>query len=126
MTVRLVCLSGEVGEERSSLRARSQRRGRSTGLVSVSLWIAKINRTRSRLSAKLRLILSSEFKQVKNATESEHYSHVRSLQRFLALYHYWYHTGENAAIRQMLGHINLPEFVGDIDGEAPYCPEASV
>src|SRR5579875_2144714 len=37
MTVRLVCLSGEVGEERSSLRARSQRRGRSTGLVSVSL-----------------------------------------------------------------------------------------
>jgi len=26
----------------------------------------------------------------------------------------------------MLGHINLPEFAGDIDGEAPYCPEASV
>ncbi|MGN6675310.1 MAG: DinB family protein [Thermomicrobiales bacterium] len=37
-------------------------------------------------------------------------------------YHYWYHTGENLAIRQLLGHTNLPEFVGDIDGEAPYQP----
>ena len=43
------------------------------------------------------------------------------LQR--VIYHYWYHTGENMAIRQMLGHGNLPEFVGDIDGEAPYRPE---
>lgn len=39
------------------------------------------------------------------------------------IYHYWYHTGENAAIRQMLQHANLPDFVGDIDGEAPYRPE---
>jgi len=29
-------------------------------------------------------------------------------------YHYWYHTGESAAVRQMLGHTNLPEFVGDM------------
>jgi len=36
------------------------------------------------------------------------------------LYHYWYHIGENAAIRQMLGHTNLPEFVGDIEDDAPY------
>ncbi len=35
-------------------------------------------------------------------------------------YHYWYHNGENAAIRQLLGHANLPSFVGDIDGQAPY------
>lgn len=42
------------------------------------------------------------------------------LQR--VLYHYWYHTGENMAIRQMLGHTNLPDFVGDIDIEAPYLP----
>jgi len=42
------------------------------------------------------------------------------LQR--VIYHYWYHLGENMAIRQNLGHINLPEFVGDIDGEAPYQP----
>ena len=42
------------------------------------------------------------------------------LQR--VIYHYWYHTGENMAIRQMLGHTDLPEFVGDIDIEAPYLP----
>jgi len=39
------------------------------------------------------------------------------------IYHYWYHTGENLAIRQMLGHQDLPEFVGNIDDEAPYTPE---
>lgn len=43
------------------------------------------------------------------------------LQR--VIYHYWYHTGENMAIRQMLGHTDLPEFVGDIDSEAPYLSE---
>jgi uncharacterized damage-inducible protein DinB len=43
------------------------------------------------------------------------------LQR--VIYHYWYHTGEAMAIRQMLGHADLPEFVGDIDEEAPYRPE---
>jgi len=45
------------------------------------------------------------------------------LQR--VIYHYWYHTGENLAIRQMLGHTDLPEFVGDLDGEAPYRPESN-
>ena len=39
------------------------------------------------------------------------------------IYHYWYHTGENMAIRQALGHAGLPDFVGNIDGEAPYMPE---
>ncbi len=43
------------------------------------------------------------------------------LQR--VIYHYWYHTGENMAIRQNLGHTGLPEFVGNIDDEAPYRPE---
>jgi hypothetical protein len=41
------------------------------------------------------------------------------------IYHYWYHTGENLAIRQMLGHTDLPEFVGDLDEEAPYRPESN-
>jgi hypothetical protein len=36
------------------------------------------------------------------------------------IYHYWYHIGEIMAIRQLLGHINLPEFVGNIDDEAPF------
>jgi len=38
-------------------------------------------------------------------------------------YHYWYHTGEIQAMRQMLGHANLPEYVGEIEAEAPYRPE---
>ena len=38
-------------------------------------------------------------------------------------YHYWFHTGEITAIRQVLGHANVPEFVGDIDGQAPYRTE---
>ena len=46
------------------------------------------------------------------------------LQR--VIYHYWYHTGENMAIRQLLGHKDLPEFVGNIDDEAPYRPEQMV
>ena len=45
------------------------------------------------------------------------------LQRII--YHYWYHTGENQAIRQQLGHARLPQFVGNIDDEAPYRPESS-
>jgi hypothetical protein len=38
-------------------------------------------------------------------------------------YHYWYHLGEALAVRQMLGHRDLPDFVGDIDAQAPYRPE---
>jgi uncharacterized damage-inducible protein DinB len=38
-------------------------------------------------------------------------------------YHYWYHIGEIQAIRQMLGHKDLPEYVGEIEREAPYRPE---
>jgi len=29
------------------------------------------------------------------------------------IYHYWYHTGEMQAVRQLLGHKNLPDFVSD-------------
>ena len=36
--------------------------------------------------------------------------------------HYWFHTGEAHAIRQMLGHTDLPQFVGDLS-RAPYRPE---
>jgi hypothetical protein len=43
------------------------------------------------------------------------------LQR--VIYHYWYHTGENMAIRQNLGQTNLPQFVGAIDTQAPFRPE---
>jgi hypothetical protein len=38
-------------------------------------------------------------------------------------YHYWYHIGEIQAIRQMLGHAHLPEYVGDLEAQAPYRAE---
>jgi hypothetical protein len=38
-------------------------------------------------------------------------------------YHYWYHLGEILSIRQMIGGKDLPDFVGEIDVEAPYRPE---
>jgi hypothetical protein len=34
--------------------------------------------------------------------------------------HYWFHIGEGQAIRQMLGHTGLPDFVGDIGQQAPF------
>jgi hypothetical protein len=38
------------------------------------------------------------------------------------LYHYWYHLGEIQSIRQMLGHANLAQFVGEMSA-AIYTPE---
>jgi hypothetical protein len=38
------------------------------------------------------------------------------------IYHYWYHIGEARAIRQLLKHSNLPEFVGDMSAGI-YRPE---
>ncbi len=38
------------------------------------------------------------------------------------IYHYWFHTGEAHAIRQMLGHEKLPQFVGEM-AAAAYRPE---
>ena len=36
--------------------------------------------------------------------------------------HYWFHIGEAHAVRQVLGHTNLPDFVGP--DMPPYLPEA--
>jgi len=41
-------------------------------------------------------------------------------QAMLITYHYWSHIGEASAIRQMLGHTDLPEWVGDLNGFAPF------
>jgi uncharacterized damage-inducible protein DinB len=38
------------------------------------------------------------------------------------IFHYWYHLGEGHAIRQQLGHRDLPQFVGDMS-RALYRPE---
>jgi DinB family protein len=55
-----------------------------------------------------------------NGKESP-YIYGSLLQR--TIYHYWFHIGQNIAIRKMLGHSNYGVYVGDIDGEAPYRPE---
>jgi hypothetical protein len=39
-------------------------------------------------------------------------------------YHYWFHLGEAHAIRQSLGHTDLPQFVGDMSN-ALYRPEGT-
>jgi hypothetical protein len=41
------------------------------------------------------------------------------------VYHYWFHIGEAHAIRQHLGHENLPDFVGNM-ANATYQPESDV
>jgi hypothetical protein len=38
-------------------------------------------------------------------------------------YHYWAHIGEVSAVRQMLRHTDLAEYVGDFSAEAEYRPE---
>jgi uncharacterized damage-inducible protein DinB len=39
-------------------------------------------------------------------------------------YHYWAHIGEVSAVRQLLGHTGLAEYVGDFTPEAHYRREA--
>jgi uncharacterized damage-inducible protein DinB len=34
------------------------------------------------------------------------------------VYHYWFHTGQALVVRKLLGHSNLPEFVGDMSRAA--------
>lgn len=50
--------------------------------------------------------------------------HAESIGTMLLrnLYHYWFHTGEAHAIRQQLGHTDLPQFVGNMES-ATYRPE---
>lgn len=52
---------------------------------------------------------------------AEGYSSVGTFL-YRTIYHYWYHLGEAMAVRQLLGHSGLPEFVGSIDAEAPFRP----
>jgi hypothetical protein len=41
-------------------------------------------------------------------------------------YHYWFHTGESQAVRQILGHTDLAEYVGDFSDWAVYRGEDTV
>jgi uncharacterized damage-inducible protein DinB len=68
--------------------------------------------------------LTKEHLQETGMTHDDDQPSFRSTGSLLlrVIYHYWYHLGEVMAIRQRLGHTNLPEFVGDRDIQAPYLP----
>jgi hypothetical protein len=38
------------------------------------------------------------------------------------IYHYWYHLGEALAVRQMLGHTGLPQYIGPMTKTDHYRP----
>jgi hypothetical protein len=67
-------------------------------------------------------VLTSELLQTH--LQSQGKPRIESLGTMLLrnVYHYWTHLGEVHAIRQMLGHTDLPQFVGDMS-EALYRPE---
>ena len=39
------------------------------------------------------------------------------------IYHYWFHNGEAQAVRQLLGHTDLPQFVGPFTDDVIYRPD---
>jgi len=51
-------------------------------------------------------------------TRTEPPSAGSQLQRIT--YHYWSHIGEASAVRQIMGHARLAQFVGPIEATAPY------
>ena len=55
-------------------------------------------------------------KHLDNHFEVDGKRHPESIGALLLrnIFHYWFHTGEAHAIRQVLGHQDLPQFVGDI------------
>jgi hypothetical protein len=40
-------------------------------------------------------------------------------------YHYWFHIGEILALRQLMDHPRRPEYVGNIEADAPYRAEGA-
>jgi hypothetical protein len=51
---------------------------------------------------------------------SREYTFTFGALMYRTIYHYWYHLGESLGLRQAMGHTGLPDFVGDIDTEAPF------
>ncbi len=67
-------------------------------------------------------LTTTKFKAPIVADDKSRANYTAGSSMLRVIYHYWHHTGESMAIRQMLGNANLPEFVGSIDLEAPYEP----
>jgi hypothetical protein len=70
--------------------------------------------------------LTTEMLQTKPLINEKPFSHSYGSMLQRLTYHYWYHIGESQAVRQLLGHAQLPQFVGSIEVEAPYEPERAL
>jgi len=57
--------------------------------------------------------IKQEAKLLSNSVPDEQSAPVRFVD-CIYHYHYWFHIGEAHAVRQMLGHGNLPDFVSDL------------
>jgi len=58
--------------------------------------------------------LTSEALQTHFQWQGQPVSESIGTQLLRNIYHYWFHTGEAHVVRQMLGHPDLPQFVGDM------------
>jgi uncharacterized damage-inducible protein DinB len=67
-------------------------------------------------------ILTSDILETKFVSPDRIFSETIGTMLLRNIYHYWYHTGEAHTIRELLGHTNLPEYVGDMS-VAFYQPE---
>jgi hypothetical protein len=56
--------------------------------------------------------LTAEMLQSHLVREGRPISEDQGITLLRNIYHYWYHLGEAHAVRAMLGHRDLPEFVG--------------
>ena len=66
--------------------------------------------------------LTSEIMKTKFVSPDRSFPETIGTMLLRNIYHYWYHTGEAHTVRELLGHTNLPEYVGDMS-EAFYRPE---
>lgn len=64
--------------------------------------------------------LTPEILQTHFIVESKVFPETVGTMLMRNLYHYWFHTGEAHAIRQILGHTGLPDFVGDMSSAVYY------
>lgn len=85
------------------------------------MWAAwrRITRAADRFLDSLTTRKLREFVVLDGRRTSRMYGNL--LQR--VIYHYWYHIGEDMAVRKLLGHTGFGYFVGDLDRKAPYRPE---
>jgi len=67
--------------------------------------------------------VTSEILQTHFDRQGKSYPESAGTMLYRNIYHYWFHIGEAHAVRQMLGHPDLPQFVGDM-ANAVYRPKA--